>query len=299
MKQKPKKSAKKRGGIFSFWKDMDPERKDRFWFVTGLVVAALTALTLIASVSYLFSWIADGSLLNAPDALQKGVPVQNAGGKLGFPLAHFLVGRCFGLASFILIGYLCVISFFLVTWKNLTPSGRRFLAVLSGVYLLSLVLAYVSSLAGWDGMFYGNGLGGGLGFLSVDGLRNLIGVIPTGILLAVLICIWLLLVSRRFSSWILSLGKDEGDPEIDMDGPEEAAQEWDERDDPEQDIEDIVIDESALDAGEVHRTVFVTDDQIAFRQVQCFLIQEKQLFILVCIAYNDLPSVHVCTVIGM
>ena len=63
-----------------FWKDIDEEKKDRIVFISGLVVAVFVALVLIASLSYIFTWKADGSLLNDAGMMARGVDVQNAGG---------------------------------------------------------------------------------------------------------------------------------------------------------------------------------------------------------------------------
>ncbi|MBR5699646.1 MAG: DNA translocase FtsK [Bacteroidales bacterium] len=246
------KKTKRKISIFSFWKDMPEEKKDRILFISGLVFTCITALVIIASLSYVFSWKVDGNLLNGTAVAEgKAEGVRNAGGMLGFRIANGLVGNSFGFASFVLAGYLFALSLLLVVKKRFKPSLRRFVAVFSGTYLLSLLLAYISTLAGTDAMFLGNGLGGGVGFASRAWLCRMIGVIPTGILLAVLICIWLLMVSRRFSAWLMSLGKEEDNPEIDMDGVEEAAQELDESDDPGQDFEDIVFETDEPEEPEI------------------------------------------------
>ena len=242
---------KRRFNPLSFWTDMDPDRKDRILWITGLVTAAVAALALIAALSYLFTWKADGSLLNDPGMMGKDVPVRNGGGKLGFRLSHLLIGRSFGFASFVLIGYLAFLSVRLILRKAVNPSLRRLVAVLSGTYLLSMVLAYISSLTGLDPLFYGCGLGGGVGLATSSWLMNLIGVIPTGILLLVLIVIWLVLVSRRFSAWILALGREEGNQEIDMDGPEEAAQEISETEDPAQEYEEMFVEDYEPEEPEI------------------------------------------------
>ena len=233
--------------IVSWWKEMDEEKKRRIALVSGLLLAFFAVLTLIASLSYVFTWKADGSLLGDPHRMQQQVEAQNAGSKLGFGLSHLLVGRSFGFAAFVLVGYLCYLSVVLLVKKGLRLSLRRFLSILSGTYLLSLILSYVSGLTGLDGFFFGNGLGGGIGFASNRFLLNLIGKIPTGILLGLLALLWVFLVSDRFSAWVMSLGREENNPEVDMDGPEEAAQVLDEDDDPEQEIEDVVIEDDPVE----------------------------------------------------
>ena len=247
MKDKPKRQMK----LFSWWKEMEQEKKDRIVFISGLVVAMIAALALIASLSYVFNWKADGSLLNNADMMSREVGVQNAGGKLGFRLSHGIVGRSFGLASFVLIGYVGVLAACMIIKKRLKASLRRLVAVVSGTWLLSMLLSYAGVLSGIDTLFFGCGLGGGVGLASVKWFMNLIGPIPTGILLLVLVGIWLFLVSRRFSNWVMSIGKEEDDQEVDMDGVEEAAQELDEQDDPELGYEDIVVEDEVEEEPEV------------------------------------------------
>ena len=59
---------------FSFWTEMDEDRKDRIIRMTGLVMAAFTVFTLLSSVSYLFTWKADQSLLGDPKMMNLDAP---------------------------------------------------------------------------------------------------------------------------------------------------------------------------------------------------------------------------------
>ena len=51
---------------FPFLSSMDEEKKKKAVKVTGLAVAAFAVFTLIAIISYLFTWKADQSLLSDP-----------------------------------------------------------------------------------------------------------------------------------------------------------------------------------------------------------------------------------------
>ena len=96
---------------FSFLSDMNPDRKSNMLKVAGVVVMVFTLLTLLSTVSYLFTWEADQSLLSQPDMMDRNVEVANLGGKIGYRWSHFLVARCFGLGSFALVVLLCAVAY--------------------------------------------------------------------------------------------------------------------------------------------------------------------------------------------
>ena len=50
---------------------------------TGIAVLVFALFTLISALSYLFTWQADQSLMSHPEMMDKGVDVENWGGKLG------------------------------------------------------------------------------------------------------------------------------------------------------------------------------------------------------------------------
>ena len=77
--KKTNKKKEKRNG-FSFFSDMDPDKKSLILKITGLVVGIFTIFTLVASVSYLMTWREDQSLMSTPDMLDKEVEVSNAAG---------------------------------------------------------------------------------------------------------------------------------------------------------------------------------------------------------------------------
>ena len=88
---------------FSFFSDMDPEKRSAVCRYSGLAVLVFALFTFASLVSYLFTWKADQSLLAQPDMVEKGFEVANWGGKLGYLWSNFLVSGCFGLGSFALV----------------------------------------------------------------------------------------------------------------------------------------------------------------------------------------------------
>ena len=184
--------------VFSFWKDMPRERQRKIEVIAGLVIGAFAFFTLLAIVSYLFTWKADQSLDGYARAMDQDVAVSNMAGKLGFKWSYLLVCKWFGLGSLALVVILGVISIRLLFGKRSYSIIRVLLLSITGALVASFVFAFISKLAGLDTTF-GGGLGGGCGEVMVSFLDNLVGSLLTFCILAILVVLWLLFASRRFS----------------------------------------------------------------------------------------------------
>lgn len=190
--------------MFGFWKNMDEDRKARLIFGTGLAVGVFTLFTFLSTVSYLFTWKQDMSLLNDPEMMDKATEVANWGGKLGLRFAHFLVADLFGLGSIALVLILGLVSHRLITRTRTFSTLKTFFVVITGTVISSFALAYFSDLAG--GTLYndlGNGLGGGCGSAFVEWATNVMGSLVTLGVISVLAILWLFCVSDSFSGWAL------------------------------------------------------------------------------------------------
>lgn len=192
--------------MFKFWKNLDDDDKERLVKIAGLASAVLAVFTLLATLSYFFTWKADQSSL-ASAVGDTSVEVGNVAGKLGYRWADLLVRRCFGLGSlaFIVILFAAAVRLLLHKWRH--SMLKTVLVTVSGAMLASFILAFISDLAGLGNAF-GGGLGGELGESIISWSDVVLGEIITGVILAVLTALWLLLVSKRFSRWLLSLGKE-------------------------------------------------------------------------------------------
>ena len=80
------------------------------------------------------------------------------------------------------------------------------LLTVSGALISSFILAFVSDLSGFGNAF-GGGLGGECGESVVRWTSVVFGNILTGFMLAFLVIVWLVLASKRFSDWLMALGK--------------------------------------------------------------------------------------------
>ena len=190
--------------MLRFWKNMDDDDKERLVKGTGLVVAVLTVFTLLATVSYLFTWKIDQSALAAPVS-DKSVEISNIAGKLGYKWANLLVREWFGLGSLALILIMFAVSVRLLLGRWHYSMTRTILLTVSGALVASFILSFISDIAGWGNVF-GGGLGGECGESVVSWSRNLFGPVITVVLLLLLLALWLFFASDKFRLWLDSLG---------------------------------------------------------------------------------------------
>ena len=190
--------------MLRFWKNMDDDDKERLVKGTGLAVAVLTVFTLLATVSYLFTWKIDQSALAAPVS-DKSVEISNIAGKLGYKWANLLVREWFGLGSLALILIMFAVSVRLLLGRWHYSMTRTILLTVSGALVASFILSFISDVAGWGNVF-GGGLGGECGESVVSWSRNLFGPVITVVLLLLLLALWLFFASDKFRLWLDSLG---------------------------------------------------------------------------------------------
>ena len=189
---------------FSF--KLDKEKKSNILKYTGIAVLVFTLFTLVSTLSYLFTWQADQSLMSRPDMMDKTVDVANWGGKLGYRWSAFLVSRCFGLGSFALIFLMGAVAYRLFFWNRHIGLLKTTFITVSGTFLASLVLSFVSMTFGSDTAF-GGGLGGDAGHAVIAWIDNLTGRFVTALIIIALSVAWLLLANGRFSRWFAEVGE--------------------------------------------------------------------------------------------
>ena len=198
-----------------FFTNIAPEKKSNILKLAGMAVFVFALFTLISTMSYLFTWQADQSLVSHPDMFGKNVEVENWGGKIGYRWSAFLVSRCFGLGAFALVFLMVAVAYRLFFWEKSIGLLRTAFVTVSGAFLSSLMLSSVSMSLGSDTSF-GGGLGGDAGHAVILWLGNMIGSLGTGLLLAVLAIAWLLLASGRFARWFASAGQNGEEKELEV-----------------------------------------------------------------------------------
>lgn len=191
--------------MLGFWRNMDDGDKVRLTKMTGILVALLAVFTLLATVSYFFTWKADQSSLSSAVG-DISVEVSNVAGNMGYRWADLLVRRWFGLGSLAFVVILFAVSVRLLLHRWRYSMVKTTLLTVTGAMLSSFILAFVSDLSGLGNAF-GGGLGGECGESVVKWASVVFGNILTGFMLAFLVIVWLVLASGKFSDWLMSLGK--------------------------------------------------------------------------------------------
>ena len=184
---------------------MDEEDKAKLTKGAGFLVALLAVFTLLATVSYFFTWKADQSSLYTAVG-DTSARVSNVAGKMGYRWADLLVRRWFGLGSLAFVVILFAVSVRLLLHRWHYSMVKTALLTVTGAMISSFILAFVSDLSGLGNAF-GGGLGGECGESVIGWVSVVFGEILTGFMLAFLVIVWLVLASRKFSDWLMSLGK--------------------------------------------------------------------------------------------
>ena len=130
--------------------------------LSGFICLAITIFTVVALVSYIFTWTADQSLVRDPQVLSSAAEeASNSGGRLGLVWADFLISKLFGLGAFVVPFFFGAISIgcFRIRKVNLL---RLLIVSLIGAIVISLICAYLSGFTKYE-FLLGNGLGGSYG----------------------------------------------------------------------------------------------------------------------------------------
>jgi len=193
-------------GLKSLWNRWDEDQKSSAVKIAGAVIGILAIVMIAGSISYLFSWKADQSLLSDPDMMSPDAHAANGGGKFGYGFGRLLIYRMFGLGSFALPVIMIALSLRLMAGKWHYSLLKTAVVLFSGALVSSILLSFVGGLSGLGNAF-GAGLGGECGNFLVMWSDNLFGHVITGLLVFVLVIIYLVLCNHDFASWLASLGR--------------------------------------------------------------------------------------------
>jgi S-DNA-T family DNA segregation ATPase FtsK/SpoIIIE len=158
-KEKKGKSSSKVKFMFGFFKD------PRFKLALGFFLMITGIYLFLAMLSYLFTWRADESVVQAlsnSSLLESGQEAENWLGLYGAVISHYIIFRWFGIASFFLPPLLFVVGFKLVFQRELLRIfSFTIFSIFSGLWL-SLLLGYMTMIN--EGTSEWSFLGGGLGY---------------------------------------------------------------------------------------------------------------------------------------
>lgn len=158
--------------------------------IGGLFVAFIAILLIVGSVSYMFTWKQDQSLLDASAYFEDSMQIKNHGGSIGLGAGHFLVGTCFGIGALVLLGGVLAWSLRLISGKRIAWASY-FAVIFLGTMITSVALSLIAFLfpsLALDMSFEG-GIGGGVGAFLVESLNALTGEIGTILFIILLCCV--------------------------------------------------------------------------------------------------------------
>lgn len=182
-------------------KEMSEEKKALYLKIGGLSLAVVAIISLLACVSYLFTWKTDQSLLSDPQMMAPTTDVANPLGKLGFHIGHLLVERFLGLGVFAILGYLFFAAWHMFFRTKPEHLAKKTLLVFAGAVLVSTICSFFGQLFTPDTAF-GGGFGGYVGSGLVTSMNNFVGKIGSALILSLCTVIWLTFTNRRFAKWL-------------------------------------------------------------------------------------------------
>ena len=167
--------------------------------VLGVLFGILTLYTLVALLSYVFTWTSDQSLRFDPQMFSMDSVAENAGGKIGYLWANLLISKLFGFGAFaipVFLGFLTVYCF-RIKKVNLL---RVFLLCAFGAIIFSVLLAYIFSFTSLDSML-GNGAGGSYGHYANSWMCDKLGKAGMAGVLLVVLFLYACLLTPKVAFW--------------------------------------------------------------------------------------------------
>lgn len=173
-----------------------PQKKDGIYLICGLISLAVAVYTLIAIISYIFTWAQDQSTFSNSDVFNSLIDVENGGGRIGLYWANFLVSKLFGLGAFIIPFFFFGVALFCLKIKKVKVV-RLFFVTIFGCILISVVFSFIFSFTGID-RWFGTGAGGSYGYYINNWLKSMVGVPGTSVILIIATIGWLITINRSY-----------------------------------------------------------------------------------------------------
>ena len=178
---------------------LNDERRRIVRIVLGVLCGLLTLYTLVALISYVFTWTSDQSLSYDPQLFSMDSAAENAGGKIGYLWANLLISKWFGLGAFaipVFLGFLTVYCFRLKKVNLL----RVFLLCAFGAVIFSVLLAYIFSFTSLSSML-GSGAGGSYGHYANNWMCDKLGKAGMAGVLLLVLFLYACLLTPKVAFW--------------------------------------------------------------------------------------------------
>ncbi len=194
--------------------------------VLGVLCGILTIYTLVALLSYVFTWTSDQSLTFDSRMFTTEVTAENAGGKIGFIWADFLISKLFGFGAFALPIFLGALTVYCFRIRKVNLL-RVFLLCAFGAIIFSVLLAYIFSFTSYDSLL-GTGAGGSYGHFACRWLCSMLGKAGTAGVLLVILFLYACLLTPKVAFWFDDLLYGISHRETDEDEEPDEIEEGDE-----------------------------------------------------------------------
>ena len=165
----------------------------------GVLFSILALYTLVALLSYIFTWTSDQSLAFDSRMFTTEVTAENAGGKIGFIWADFLISKLFGLGALAMPIFLGAIAVYCFRLRSVNLL-RVFLLCAFGAVIFSVLLAYVFSFTPYDAML-GSGAGGSYGHYASRWLCSMLGKAGAAGVLVLILFLFACLLTPKVAFW--------------------------------------------------------------------------------------------------
>lgn len=197
-RKRPTKAAKAKGPSFrdkvKAWADSNNPR-----LITGILLGGVGLYFAVAFISYLTACFHDQSVINH-EAFGSLPQVANKGGEGGARLAEFLINECFGLGSFVLVGWFLTMSCKLLTrwpkFKSVNFSIKCMVALITVSLIVGLVTVELNSTVNWGGYH---------GRYVTEFIRDFFGWSGAVILCFVMVGIFIVICLRDLIKWGMAI----------------------------------------------------------------------------------------------
>ena len=205
---KSKKKQKEEDQIIAEQEMAAPEKREGLYLICGLVALAIAVYTLIALISYVFTWAHDQSSFAGNEIFNSITTVENGGGKIGLWWANLLISKLFGLGAFIIPFFFFGVALVCLKIKKVRLL-RLFFITIFGCILISVFFSFIFSFTRFD-RWFGSGAGGSYGYYVNQFLKTMIGSAGTGAILIIAIIGWCIIINksliRKISGSITAVG---------------------------------------------------------------------------------------------
>lgn len=165
---------------------------ERIKFIFGILICGFALYLLLACVAYLFWWKTDQSLPDSDIVSGPEIAVKNWSGKSGHFLAKMIIGYGFGYGAFFIPLIFGSIGLYLLNFPKIKPV-KLIAKFAFAAIILSLILGFIFGQA--KGYLI-SGPGGAQGYVVTKWLNAFMGLIGTGVILAILTIAYLIFALR-------------------------------------------------------------------------------------------------------